>query len=119
MAKPKPRPSSLDAMLSQPLCRGHRQPAAQFVRAVLESVLPDGVPPSWVSIDEAHYVGFGRNAVAHATVTMFDGLTAKVEVQSWGESHRHRWADMPGGDASFEDGKWVRIDRETLEPLHA
>lgn len=85
--------------------------AADFVRTALEAVLPDGVPPSWVSIDKAHYVGFGRNAAAFAEVTMFDGLSAKVEVRPWGSSHSHRWTDMPGGDASFEDGRWIRVPR--------
>lgn len=94
-----------------------KQTAAEFVTAAMQDCLPPGVPLSF-TIDWANFmVATGPKAWAAAQVTMFDGLPAQLEVHRWGDSHKHRWVAMMGGDASFEDGRWIRIDRETMEPI--
>lgn len=93
--------------------------AARFVTATLHSVLPLGTPPSWITVDDARWIGQGKQRRASADLTMFDGQQATVEAWFSRGLRAHRWITMPGGDASFEDGKWVRVDRETLEPIPA
>jgi hypothetical protein len=112
--------STLDAMLGQPLCRRIRPADAAHVEQVLRSCLAPGVPPSWHSIDGARYVSAQPRHEATAELTMFDGLPAKVRVwfyASGSDACAHEWTYMPGGHCSFEDGRWVRIDPETLEPF--
>jgi hypothetical protein len=84
--------------------------ARDWVNSCLRSVLPDGVPPSFQSIDSAHFEGSGRQRKAIANLTMFDGETATVQVWEWGGgSYAHRYTAMPGGDCSFDHGRWVRV----------
>lgn len=92
--------------------------AREYIDAALRACLPDGVPPSFRSINNARFVGVGRDRPAEADLTMFDGLPARVRVWLWGpSSYAHAWLDMPGGDCSFEAGRWIRIDHHTLEPI--
>lgn len=90
--------------------------AKDFVDAHLRGCLPPGVPPSYRSIVSAEFVGRGRERRAVAGLVMFDGLPAQVSVRAWGIPG-HRFVDLPGGDVSFEDGRWIRIDPVTLEPM--
>lgn len=53
---------------------------------------------------------------------MFDGQAATVRVWLYArgrDAFAHEWTSMLGGDCSFEDGAWIRIDRATLEPMPA
>lgn len=92
--------------------------AAKFVSSRLDACLPPGVPPSYKSIVAASYVGNGKDRRAEASLIMFDGLPAKVSVSTIGLMP-HRFFELPGGDVSFENGRWIRIDRSTLEPVTA
>lgn len=83
--------------------------AAEFVTEAMHSCLPPDVPPPF-TIDWANFmVASGPKAWASAQVTMFDGQPAQLEVHRWNGSHKHRWVTMPGGDCSFEGGRWVRV----------
>lgn len=96
--------------------------AAVFIEGALRACLPPGVPPSFHSIVSARWIGAGRKRVAEAELTMFDGLPAKVRVWQYGkylDALAHTFHDLPGGDVSFEDGRWIRIDPATLEPVSA
>lgn len=113
-------PSVLDAMLGQPLCRRIRPSAKEHVEQALRASLPDGVPPSFRSIDAARYVSAQHRHEAFAELTMFDGRPAKVRVWLYARNFdvfAHEWLDLPGGHCSFEGGRWIRIDPITLEPL--
>lgn len=83
--------------------------AAAYIEAALRDCLPEGVPPSFRTIDRARWEGTGRGRVAVGHLTMFDGQPATVEVRQAGVCTSHRYADFPGGDASFEGGQWVRV----------
>ena len=112
--------SRLDAQLGQSICRRVRPSAAAHVEQALRSALPPDTPPSWQSIDAARYVSAQPRHEATAELTMFDGQLAKVRVWLWArnrDAFAHEWLDMPGGDCSFEDGRWLRIDRATMEPV--
>lgn len=112
--------SALDAMLAQPLCRRIRPSARDHVEQALRACLPDGVPPSYRSIDGARYVSAQPRHEAVAEVTMFDGQPAKVRVWLYArnrDAFAHEWLEMEGGGCSFEDGQWLRIDRATMEPV--
>lgn len=96
--------------------------AANFIDGALRACLPPGVPPSFQSIVSARWTGAGRKRVAEAELTMFDGLPAKVRVWRYGsypDALAHTFHGLPGGDVSFEDGRWIRIDPTTLEPAPA
>lgn len=93
--------------------------AMRYIIETLQGVLAPGTPPSWRTIDGARWVGTGKHRRAHADLTMFDGKPATVEAWERGGIRTHRWTEMPGGDCSFEGGRWIRIDRETLEPITA
>ena len=96
--------------------------AVAFIDAALRACLPPGAPPSFTLIISARWIETGRKRVAEADLTMFDGLPAKVRVWRYGsypDALAHTFYDLPGGDVSFEDGRWVRIDRATLEPVAA
>lgn len=90
--------------------------AERFVDDRLRACLPHGVPPAYLEITRAKFVGSGKNRVAVADLVMFDGLPGKVVVSTKGLMP-HRFTDLPGGDVSFEGGIWMRICPETLEPL--
>lgn len=112
--------SALDAMLDQPLCRRIRPSAKEHVEQALRACLPHGVPPSFRSIDAAHYVSAQPRHEAVAELTMFDGRPAKVRVWLYTrnrDAFAHEWIELPGGHCSFEEGQWVRIDPVTLEPV--
>ncbi len=91
--------------------------AMRYVIETLQNVLPPGTPTSWLKINAACWVGTGKHRRARADLTMFDGKPATVEAWESKGLRAHRWVEMPGGDCSFEDGRWMRIDRETLEPV--
>lgn len=84
--------------------------ASDYVGDAMRACLPSGVPLSF-SIDDAKWIRSGQQKRAVATVTMFDGRPAKLEVWSWSREggNAHRWTDMPGGDVSFEHERWVRV----------
>ncbi len=84
--------------------------AAEFVMDAMRDCLPDDVPLSF-SLKSARWSGTGTRRRAVALVEMFDGLPASLEVWSWlsGDGCAHRWTEMPGGDATYEDGQWVRV----------
>lgn len=90
--------------------------AAEFVDTRLRACLPLGIPASYISITSASYVGRGKERRALADLIMFDGLPARVSVNTTGLMP-HRFTELPGGDVSFEGGRWIRIDPVTLEPF--
>lgn len=107
-------------MLGQPLCRRIRPSAKEHVDQALRACLPDGVPPSFRSIDAASYVSSQPRHEAVAELTMFDGRPAKVRVWIYArnrDAFAHEWLELPGGHCSFEGGQWIRIDPATLEPV--
>ena len=96
--------------------------AAVFIEGALRACRPPDVPPSFTHIVSARWTGSGRKRVAEADLIMFDGQPAKVRVWRYGsypDAIAHTFHDLPGGDVSFEDGRWIRINRETLEPVPA
>lgn len=75
----------------------------------LASCLPVGCPPCHRLVIKARFVGVGKKSVAIADVEMFDGQAAKIEVFRWGLGGLgHRWTEMAGGCAFYEDGRWQR-----------
>lgn len=95
--------------------------AIQVVRETLEAVLPPGVHPSFSAILAARYEGTGRTRAITAELRMIDGHPATVRLTPWAFGWSHRFTSLPGGDLSFEDGRWVRIgaDGEPVLPLFA
>ena len=96
--------------------------AAGFIDRALRASLPLGVPPPYTRMVSARWTGAGRKRVAEADLTMFDGQPAKVRVWRYGsypDALAHTFHDLPGGDVSYEDGRWIRIDPATLEPVRA
>jgi hypothetical protein len=51
----------------------------------------------------------GNCTIAVADVVMFDSLRAQIELMVLFGAISYRWLALPGGDCSFEDGKWVRV----------
>ncbi len=95
-----------------------QESATGIVRDHLASVLPPGTPPKYREIVSARFFGTGRSRQAIADLVLFDGLPATVRVFGWRRGMAgHCFIDLPGGDCSFEDGRWIRIDRATLEPI--
>lgn len=92
--------------------------ANSFVADRLMACLPPGVPASYREITSARFEGTGANRMAVADLIMIDGLPAKVQVSTWGLMP-HRFTHLPGGHLTFEDGRWIRIDHDTLEPFPA
>ena len=92
--------------------------AASFVAERLQACLPPGVPPSYREIVSARYERSGAARAAIADLIMFDGLPARVQISTIGLMPQ-RYTDLPGGDLSFEGGRWIRIDPVTLEPFPA
>lgn len=93
--------------------------AMRYIIETLQGVLPSDTPTSWLKINAACWIGTGKSRRARADLTMFDGKSATVEAWDRNGVRAHRWVTMPGGDCSFEGGRWIRIDRETLEPIPA
>lgn len=89
--------------------------ASETVIAGMTAVLPPGMPLSFTSINRARFQGHGRNRKAIADVTMFDGLPARLAVWQWSLSWAHEWVALEGGDASFEEGRWIRISSLSTE----
>ena len=89
--------------------------AAAYVRAALLDCLPDGVPPSFSEIVSARWEGRAPRRIAVASLTMFDGHPGVVEVRQVGPCTSHRFTDLPGGDCSYEGGRWVRVDNLQAE----
>lgn len=93
---------------------------AEIVDKHLRGCLPPGVPPSYSKVIWAEQKMKGRRPVWEALLLMFDGKPGRVEVFKGGrgvEIWGHRWTDLPGGSCSYEGGRWIRIDPETLEPF--
>lgn len=87
-----------------------RRNAKDEIRRVLMDVLPPGVPPSFGRIVSASFNG---SKVLVAELEMFDGLRAEVEAWQWRpDGWAHRWVKLDGGDLSWEDGRWWRINAE-------
>jgi|GEM_PF-5523843 len=84
--------------------------AAAYVRAALLDSLPAGVPASFSEIVSARWEGRASRRVATASLIMFDGQPGMVEVRQVGPCTSHRFTDLPGGDCSYEGGRWVRVD---------
>lgn len=84
--------------------------ADAFVLGAMRNCLPDGVPLSF-ELTSARWLRKGNGRRAEASVVMFDGQPATLEVWAWSSEggHAHMWKDMPGGDATFEGGRWVRV----------
>jgi hypothetical protein len=91
--------------------------ARQIVIDTLMSVLPAGVSPSFANIDSATETGRGDSREITAALTMFDGLPATVCLKPWAFGWSHQWMSLPGGDLSFEDGRWQRLDDDGELPL--
>ena len=83
--------------------------AADYVSAALLACLPDGVPPSFSAVVTAGWEGRAPYRIATASLIMFDGQPATVQVRQVGPCTSHRFTDLPGGACSFEDGRWVRV----------
>lgn len=95
--------------LAAPRSLAPRRNAADEIRRILMDVLPAGVPPSFGRVVTAKFDGKSRVV---AELEMVDGLRATVEAWQWSpKSWAHRWVEMDGGDLSWEDGAWQRIDR--------
>ncbi|SEB78541.1 hypothetical protein [Rhodobacter sp. 24-YEA-8] len=92
--------------------------AQDFIADRLQACLPDGVPPAYREIVSASFEGSGANRKAVADLIMIDGHPATVEISTWGLMPQ-RYTSLPGGHLSFEDGRWQRINPETLEPFPA
>ena len=75
----------------------------------LRSCLPPGAPQVHRMLMRSRFAGSGRKRIATATVEMFDGVQATVEVFQWASGcFGHRWTTMDGGCAYYEDGRWQR-----------
>ena len=98
------------ASRSAPMRR--RESSEDCITRVLMDVLPGGVPPSFRRVVRSSFTG-DRRVVA--TLEMFDGLPAEVEAWQWRpDGWAHRWLQLDGGDLSWEDGQWVRVQREAV-----
>ena len=87
--------------------------AFEIARDTLVNSLPPGVPPYFASIDTAAFDG--KSVVA--ALTMFDGQPAVARFRRWAYGWSLGWDSMPGGDVSFENGRWVRVRGETQPSL--
>lgn len=97
-----------------------RPSAKEWVEHALRACLPPGIPSSYRSIDGARYISSHPRHEATADLSMFDGRPAKVRVWRYAnhpDAIAHHFFELPGGDCSYENGRWVRVDRETLEPI--
>jgi hypothetical protein len=90
-----------------------------MIIAAMTAALPPGVPLSFTKIFRARFEGPGDKRRAVADVEMFDGRPARLAVWQWGSdaftSWAHEWLSLDGGHASWENGRWTRVDPETLE----
>lgn len=83
--------------------------ADAYVRTALLDCLPDGVPASFSEIVSVRWEGRASRRVAIASLIMFDGRPGAVEVRQVGPCTSHRFTELPGGDCSYEGGRWIRI----------
>jgi len=81
---------------------------ATYIDHALRDCLPPGVPTSYIAIESAYWDGRGRSRKAVGHLRMFDGQPATVEVFQAGVCIGHRYTDMPGGNAYYEGGAWLR-----------
>jgi hypothetical protein len=85
-----------------------RNKATDVIREVLMDVLPSGVPAQFARLVSARFTGKSR---VTASLIMFDGKPAEVEAWKWrDDSWAHRWISLEGGDISWEDGEWRRVN---------
>lgn len=82
--------------------------AEHIVRETLEACLPEGVPPSFRSIDKVRAIGRGKRRQIVARLTMVDGLRATVRLRQWSLGWTHRFSCMEAGPLAWEDGAWRR-----------
>lgn len=83
--------------------------AAERIDAHLASCLPPGTPAIHQSVESAWWVKKGRGRTAIGKLILFDGQPATIEVFQWAaQAFGHRWLDMVGGAAFYEDGRWQR-----------
>ena len=86
--------------------------AKDEIRRVLTEILPSGVPPFFRRIVGASFNGNGNKQIS-AELEMFDGGHATVVAWQWlPGAWAHRWVNLEGGDVSWEDGRWWRINAE-------
>lgn len=93
--------------------------ASEYVRAALLDCLPEGVAPSFAEIASARWEGRTPRRIAVAELIMFDGRPGTVGVRQVGPCTSHRFTDLPGGDCSFDDGRWVRVPALSAAPGEA
>ncbi|MCD1264265.1 hypothetical protein B5M44_14100 [Shinella sumterensis] len=79
----------------------------------MHACLPAGTPLSFTLINAAFK---GKNRIV-ADVVMFDDAPATLVLSRWAHGWSHTFENLIGGDVSFEDGRWMRIDRATLLPI--
>lgn len=79
-----------------------------YIDRALRDCLPPGIPPSYTAIECARWDGRGRARKAVGQLRMFDGQPATVEVFEAGVCTGHRYTEMPGGNAYYEGGRWLR-----------
>lgn len=91
------------------IVRAPRNNAEDTIRRVLMDVLPPNVPPSFRRVVRARFVGKTRIL---AELEMVDGLPSEIEAWQWPGGWAHRWVTLEGGDLSWEDGRWWRIDAD-------
>ncbi len=84
--------------------------ARTILEQTIASVLPEGSPLPYASIDKASFEG--RNSIV-ASMTMFDGLAAVCRLNRWAFGWSLGYDSLPGGDISLENGVWERATRPT------
>lgn len=85
--------------------------------------LPARVPLPWRAIDRARYVGTGCHRRAVATVTMWDGRKAVVDVgrhfMAGCAGWTFRWLALDGGACWWNGTAWTRLDLDGERALDA
>ena len=86
--------------------------AKEFVEASLLSTLPPSVPPFFVRIIRAYWESTAKRRCAQALLELVDGQQAGIEVWEHGAGGvAYKWLSLDG-DLSYENGQWVRVERE-------
>lgn len=88
----------------------------KIVRDVLTGALPEGVPPSFKSVEYVTTDGRGNALEIVAGLTMFDNMPATVRLRRWSLGWSHQFTSLPGGPCSFECGEWRRVQAEVVTP---
>ena len=86
--------------------------AAAALSRILADTLPLDATPCYRRIVRARFDGEAR---IFATLELFDGGIGKIEAWCWRPGGwAYRWTRLDGGDLAWEDGRWLRINRESL-----